>query len=135
MQKKIAVIAGDGVGPEVTQQSIKALNVIAEQYGHQFRYSYCPMGSKAVGKTGDPLPAETIDICLDSDAILVGGVGNSRYDRHHPLGSEQALRKLYRALGLFAEVRPVHSYPALYHLSPLQSKYIEGTDLTVIRTL
>ncbi len=135
MQKKIAVIAGDGVGPEITQQSIKALNVIAEQYGHQFRYSYCLMGSKAVDKTGHPLPADTVDASLNSDAVLLGGVGHPRYDRYHPLSSERALEELHRALGLFTGIRPVKSYPALYHLSPLKSKHIEGVSITVIRGL
>ncbi len=135
MQKKIAVIAGDGVGPEIIQQSIKALNIIAEQYGHQFRYSYCLMGSKAVDRFGTPLPAETIDTCINSDAVLLGGVGNPRYDSHHPLSSEQGLRQLHRELGLFAGIRPVFSYPTLYHLSPLKSNQIERTNLTVIRNL
>lgn len=135
MQKKIAVIAGDGVGPEVAQQSIKALNVIAEQYGHQFYYSYCLMGTKAIAKTGRPLPPETIDSCLNSDAVLLGGLGDARYDHSHPLGPVQSLRELQSALGLFAQIRPVHTYPALYHLSPLKSKHLEGVSFAVVHGL
>ncbi len=80
MKKNIAVIEGDGIGPEVTRQSVKVLDAIAEKFGHEFSYSYCLMGAIAIDKTGTPLPQETIDICLDSDAILFGAIGHPKYD-------------------------------------------------------
>jgi 3-isopropylmalate dehydrogenase len=80
MEKKIAVILGDGIGPEVTQQSIKVLNAIAQRFGHSFEYSYGIMGADAIDKTGNPLPDETIETCLQSDAILFGAIGHPKYD-------------------------------------------------------
>ncbi|MCB0710677.1 MAG: 3-isopropylmalate dehydrogenase, partial [Chitinophagaceae bacterium] len=82
MIKKIAVIEGDGIGPEVTKQSINVLNAIAENYGHQFIYKYGLMGAVAIDKTGNPLPDETIDTCLNSDAILFGAIGHPKYDNN-----------------------------------------------------
>ena len=76
----IAVILGDGIGPEVTQQSIRVLDSLAEQFGHEFSYRYCLMGADAIDKTGSPLPDETVDICMDSDAILFGAIGHPKYD-------------------------------------------------------
>ena len=80
MEKKIAVILGDGIGPEVTNQSIKVLNTIAKQYSHQFSYEYGLMGAVAIDETGNPLPDETIAICKNSDAILFGAIGDPKYD-------------------------------------------------------
>ena len=78
MEKKIAVILGDGIGPEVTNQSIKVLNMIAKQYGHQFSYEYGLMGAVAIDETGNPLPDETIAMCKNSDAILFGAIGDPK---------------------------------------------------------
>ena len=80
MKKKIAVIEGDGIGPEVTRQSVRVLDAIAETFGHEFKYTYCLMGADAIDKTGNPLPDETIEICLNSDAILFGAIGHPKYD-------------------------------------------------------
>ncbi len=80
MQKKIAVILGDGIGPEVTQQSIKVLNTIAKYYSHEFSYQNALMGACAIDETGNPLPDETIQICLNSDAILFGAIGDPKYE-------------------------------------------------------
>jgi isocitrate/isopropylmalate dehydrogenase len=80
MEKKIAVLNGDGIGPEVTAQSIKVLNAIAQEYGHIFHYKEALVGAVAIDKTGTALPSETIDICLDSDAVLFGAVGDPKYD-------------------------------------------------------
>lgn len=137
MKKKIAVIEGDGIGPEVTRQSIKVLNAIAEQYGHEFEYRYCLMGADAIDKTGNPLPDETIAVCLDSDAILFGAIGHPKYDNDPSakVRPEQGLLKLRKSLQLFANIRPVTSYPALQHLSPLKTKNIEGVDFIIFREL
>jgi 3-isopropylmalate dehydrogenase len=137
MQKKIAVIMGDGIGPEVTQQSVKILDAIAQQFGHSFFYTYCLMGADAIDKTGTPLPDETIEICLESDAILFGAIGHPKYDNdpHAKVRPEQGLLKLRKSLGLFANIRPVSTYPSLQHLSPLKSKHLEGVDFIIFREL
>ncbi len=80
MDKKIVVILGDGIGPEVTKQSLKVLDAVAKKFGHEFRYSYGLMGADAIDKTGNPLPEETLEICKDSDAILFGAIGHPKYD-------------------------------------------------------
>ena len=137
MIKNIAVILGDGIGPEVTQQSIRVLDAIAGQYNHQFSYEYCLMGADAIDKTGIPLPDETIEICLESDAILFGAIGHPKYDNDPTakVRPEQGLLKLRKALQLFANIRPVSTYPALHHLSPLKEKQLEGVDFVVYREL
>ena len=137
MQKNIAVILGDGIGPEVTQQSIKALNAIALQFGHEFNYTYSLMGADAIDKTGNPLPDETIEECLNSDAILFGAIGHPKYDNDPSakVRPEQGLLKLRKSLQLFANIRPVSTYPALHHLSPLKSKQLEGVDFIIFREL
>ena len=96
MKKKIAVILGDGIGPEVTEQSIKVLNIIAKQFKHEFSYEHALMGAIAIDKTGNPLPDETIKICLASDAILFGAIGDPKYDNDPTakVRPEQGLLKL-----------------------------------------
>jgi 3-isopropylmalate dehydrogenase len=137
MKKNIAVIEGDGIGPEVTQQSIRVLNAIAESFGHEFNYSYCLMGADAIDKTGSPLPDETIEVCLNSDAILFGAIGHPRYDNDPTakVRPEQGLLKLRKSLQLYANIRPITTYASLHHLSPLKSKNIEGVDFIIFREL
>ena len=137
MQKQIAVIEGDGIGPEVTRQAVKVLNSIASKYGHDFHYTYCLMGAVAIDKTGNPLPDETIEVCLNSDAILFGAIGHPKYDNDPSakVRPEQGLLKLRKSLQLFANIRPVSTYPSLHHLSPLKSKNIEGVDFVIFREL
>lgn len=137
MQKNIVVIEGDGIGPEVTRQSVKILNAIAERFGHEFEYRYCLMGADAIDKTGNPLPDETIEACLASDAILFGAIGHPKYDNDPSakVRPEQGLLKLRKSLQLFANIRPVITYPSLQHLSPLKSKNIEGVDFVIFREL
>jgi 3-isopropylmalate dehydrogenase len=137
MKKNIAVIEGDGIGPEVTRESIRVLNSIAETYNHQFSYTYCLMGADAIDKTGNPLPDETIDVCLKSDAILFGAIGDPKYDNDPTakVRPEQGLLKLRKSLQLYANIRPVATYTALQHLSPLKPKNIEGVDFVIFREL
>src|SRR4051812_8037819 len=137
MNRKIAVILGDGIGPEVTQQSIKVLDAIAQQFGHEFNYTYCLMGADAIDKTGNPLPDETIDVCLNSDAILFGAIGHPKYDNDPTakVRPEQGLLKIRKVLQLFANIRPVSTYPSLHHLSPLKNKQLEGVDFIIFREL
>ncbi|MFI5133554.1 MAG: 3-isopropylmalate dehydrogenase [Chitinophagales bacterium] len=137
MKKKIAVIEGDGIGPEVTRQSVKVLNAVAEKFEHEFNYSYCLLGADAIDKTGSPLPAETIDVCLDSDAVLLGAVGHPKYDNDPTakVRPEQGLLGLRKALQLFANIRPVNTHSSLQFLSPLKAKNIEGVDFIIFREL
>src|SRR6201994_2968413 len=137
MQKNIVVIEGDGIGPEVTRQAIKVLNAVAEKEDHEFTYKYCLMGADAIDKTGNPLPDETIEPCLNSDAILFGAIGHPKYDNDPTarVRPEQGLLKLRKSLQLFANIRPVATYPALQHLSPLKSKNLENVDFIIFREL
>src|SRR5687768_347783 len=137
MKKNIAVILGDGIGPEVTQQSIRILDAVAQTFGHEFTYTHCLMGADAIDKTGNPLPDETIDVCLKSDAILFGAIGHPKYDNNPTakVRPEQGLLKLRKALQLFANIRPVSTYPALHHLSPLKNKQLEDVDFIIYREL
>lgn len=137
VSKNIAVINGDGIGPEVTAQSIKVLNAVAEEFKHQFHYTHCLMGADAIDKTGNPLPDETIEVCLNSDAILFGAIGHPKYDNDPAakVRPEQGLLKLRKSLQLFANIRPVNTYSALHHLSPLKSKQLEAVDFVIFREL
>ena len=137
MKKNIAVITGDGIGPEVTQQSIKVLNAIAEKFDHEFEYTYCLMGAVAIEDTGEPLPNATLEVCLGTDAILVGAIGHPKYDNDPGavIRPQQGLLKLRKTLQLFAHIRPVSLYPSLYNLSPLKNKYVEGVDMLIFREL
>src|SRR5437660_28825 len=137
MNKNIAVILGDGIGPEVTNQSIKVLNAIAEQFHHVFTYHYGLMGADAIDKTGNPLPDETLETCLQSDAILFGAIGHPKYDNDPTakVRPEQGLLKLRKSLQLFANIRPVSTYQSLHHLSPLKSQRLEGVDFVIFREL
>lgn len=133
----IVVIEGDGIGPEVTRQSIKVLNAIGEKFGHEFLYTHCLMGAVAIDKTGNPLPDETIEAALNSDAILFGAIGHPKYDNDPDakVRPEQGLLKLRKSLQLFANIRPISTYESLHHLSPLKTKNIENVDFVIYREL
>jgi 3-isopropylmalate dehydrogenase len=137
MHKNIAVIPGDGIGPEVTKQAIRVLDAIGQQYGHQFYYNYCLMGADAIDKTGTPLPDETLNTCLQSDAILFGAIGHPKFDNdpEAKVRPEQGLLKLRKSLELFANIRPVKSYSSLHHLSPLKANALTGIDFIIFREL
>ena len=137
MKLNIAVLGGDGIGPEVTQQAIKVLNAIAEVYNHEFTYKYMPVGAVAIDDSGNPLPDETLEVCEFSDAILFGAIGDPKYDNDPSakVRPEQGLLKLRKSLGLFANIRPIKAYPTLIEKSPLKKEIIEGTDFTIYREL
>ncbi|OIR03430.1 3-isopropylmalate dehydrogenase [mine drainage metagenome] len=137
MKKNIAVITGDGIGPEVTAQSIRVLDAVAQRYHHEFNYTYCLMGAIAIDQTGNPLPDETIEVCLNSDAILFGAIGHPKFDNNPKakVRPEQGLLKLRKSLQLFANIRPVNTYSVLHHLSPLKEKQLEGVDFIIFREL
>jgi 3-isopropylmalate dehydrogenase len=135
--KRIAVILGDGIGPEVTRQSIRVLDAVGKQFGHTFHYAYGLMGADAIDKTGNPLPDATIETCLQSDAILFGAIGHPKYDNDPTakVRPEQGLLKLRKTLQLFANIRPVSTYATLHHLSPLKDKQLENVDFVIYREL
>ncbi len=137
MIKKITVIEGDGIGPEVTAQSVKILNAIGKRYNHDFKYDYQLMGAIAIDKTGNPLPDETIGSCLNSDAVLFGAIGHPKYDNDPTakVRPEQGLLKIRKSLQLFANIRPVTTYKPLHHLSPLKAKLLEHVDFVIFREL
>ena len=137
MDKNIAVIPGDGIGPEVTRQSIKVLNAVASKYYHNFNFSFGLMGAVAIDKTGDPLPRQTIDLCLKSDAILFGAIGHPKYDNDPSakVRPEQGLLRLRKELQLFANIRPVTTYASLRHLSPLKERHLLDVDFIIYREL
>lgn len=136
MQKKIAILGGDGIGPEVTAQAVKMLNAIAEEFGHQFEYKDALVGAAAIDKTGTALPQETIDICLESDAVLFGAVGDPKFnDPSAKVRPEQGLLGLRKALQLSTNIRPINPYSFLNHLSPVKPRQLEGVDFIIFREL
>lgn len=137
MKLKIAILAGDGIGPEVMAQGVGVLDAIAERFGHEFVYEEALCGACAIDAYGDPYPVCTHEVCMRSDAVLFGAVGSLRYD-HDPslkIRPEDGLLSMRKQLGLFANVRPVSTFPSLFHLSPLKSELLEGVDFVVIREL
>lgn len=137
MKLNIAVLAGDGIGPEVTNQSIKVLNAVAHKFDHTFLFKEALVGAIAIDKTGNPLPEDTLKTCYDCDAILFGAIGDPKYDNNPSakVRPEQGLLQLRKALGLFTNVRPVKAYNELLEKSPLKKDIISGADLTIYREL
>jgi 3-isopropylmalate dehydrogenase len=137
MKKNIGVLFGDGIGPEVTKQAIKVLNAVATRFEHEFTYTYGLIGADAIDQTGSPLPEETVNICLASDAILFGAIGHPKYDNDPTakVRPEQGLLHLRKSLGLFANIRPISTYPSLHHLSPLKEAQLTDTDFVIYREL
>lgn len=137
MKKNIAILPGDGIGPEIVEQAIKVLNAIEKKFNHEFEYTYALIGAAAIDKTGNPYPDETHEICLKSDAILFGAIGDPKYDNDPTakVRPEQGLLKMRSNLGLFANIRPVKSYEALLDASPLKNDRIKGVDFVVVREL
>ncbi len=133
----IAVLDGDGIGPEVIKQGIKVLDQVSKQFGHQFNYTYAPVGAVAIDQTGEPLPEETLALCQASDAIFFGSIGHPRFDNDPTakVRPEQGLLKLRKELGLYANLRPVAGYAQLTHLSPLRPERMKGVDMLIVREL
>ncbi|MGL4363735.1 MAG: 3-isopropylmalate dehydrogenase [Bacteroidales bacterium] len=135
--KKIAVLSGDGIGPEVINEAIKVLNVVSKKHNIEFSFEHALIGAIAIEKTGNPLPDETIEICKNADAVLLGAVGDPKFD-HNPnakVRPEQGLLKIRKTLGLFANVRPIQSYSQLYAISPLKEHLLVDVNFLVYREL
>lgn len=136
MKYTIAVIPGDGIGPEVTNQAKKALDAVAEIYDHVFLYKEAQIGACAIEATGNPLPEETIKICKKADAILYGAIGDPKYsDPSLRIRPEQGLLNLRQELDLFCNINPVRAYDQLIKNSPLRREIIKGTDIVIFREL
>jgi 3-isopropylmalate dehydrogenase len=136
MNADLAVLAGDGIGPAVVAEGIKALEAVAGHFGHRFTYREAPFGGRAIDEFGDPLPEATLELCRTSDAVLMGAVGGPKWsDPSAKVRPEQGLLRLRKELGLFANLRPVRVYPALADASPLRKELLEGVDLLVVREL
>jgi 3-isopropylmalate dehydrogenase len=133
---RIAVLAGDGIGPEVTAEAEKVLSAVGERFGREFVMEYGLVGGAAMDAGSGPLPDETVALCKASDAVLFGAAGDPKYDDPRAKARpEQALLALRKALGLFANLRPVRVYPVLADASPLRPELVEGVDLVVVREL
>jgi 3-isopropylmalate dehydrogenase len=137
MKLKIAVLAGDGIGPEVIDQAVKVSDAIAQKFGHEITWRPALTGAAAIDAVGEPYPDETHEICITSDAVLFGAIGHPKYDNDPSakVRPEQGLLKMRKKLGLFANVRPTFTFPSLLDKSPLKRERIEGTDLVFLREL
>jgi 3-isopropylmalate dehydrogenase len=137
LNKKIAVLPGDGIGPEVCDEAVKVLKAIALKFGHTFHLKSKLVGACAIDVFGEPLPEDTLKTCFDADAILLGAIGDPKYDNDPKatVRPEQGLLKLRKSLGLYANIRPVTAYDNLLEHSPLKIDRIKGTDILIYREL
>ena len=136
MKARIAVLPGDGIGPEVTAEAVRALAAIAARYGHSLELAEAPVGAAAMDAGQEPLPPATLALARDADAVLFGAIGAPKYsDPAAKVRPEQAILGLRQALGLYANLRPVVPQPALHHASPLKEALLGGVDLLIVREL
>jgi 3-isopropylmalate dehydrogenase len=136
MEFNVLTLPGDGIGIEVTREAVRVLNHVCAKFGHTANLSEALLGGIAIHKTGTPFPAETERLCLDADATLMGAVGLPEFDNWPPeKRPERGLLGIRKALGVFANLRPVRSYPALVDSSPLKNHLVDGTDMIIVREL
>ena len=137
MKLKIAVLPGDGIGPEIMTQGLAVLDAIAKKYGHEFSYEEALCGAHTIDEVGDPYPEATHDACMRADAVLFAAVGDLRFDNDptSKVRPEQGLLAMRKKLGLFANIRPVATFDCLLHNSPLKDELLRGADFIVIREL
>lgn len=137
MKKNIAILPGDGIGPEIIEQALKVLKSIEKKFKHEFKYENALVGAIAIDKTGNPYPDETFELCMRSDAILFGAIGDPKYDNdpRAKVRPEQGLLSMRKKLGLYANIRPVTTFKSLIHKSPLKTELVDGVDFMVIREL
>lgn len=137
MEIKIAVLPGDGIGPEIMQQGIAVVDAIAAKFGHKVEYSKALCGAAAIDAVGDPFPENTLKTCLDADAVLFAAVGDPKFDNDPTakVRPEQGLLAMRKKLGLFANIRPVQTFRCLVHKSPLKDEIVSGADFVCIREL
>ncbi|MDE6511044.1 MAG: 3-isopropylmalate dehydrogenase [Muribaculaceae bacterium] len=137
MRLKIAVLPGDGIGPEISRVGVDVMKVVAERFGHDFEFGYGPAGAAAIRATGNPFPEETLKLCKDSDAVLFSAVGDPEFDNNPAakVRPEQGLLAMRKQLGLFANIRPIQTFPGLEDKSPLKREIVEGSDFVCVREL
>ncbi len=136
MLLKIAILPGDGIGPEVTNEAVRVLEAIAATFGHELTLTKKDVGGAALTSSRDPLPQDTLETCLASGAVLLGAVGGPAFDNvSKDLRPERGLLRLRRELGAFANLRPAVCVPALEDCSPLRSEVVRGTDILIVREL
>lgn len=137
MKLNIAILSGDGIGPEIMKQGVAVLDAIAKKCGHEFVYEEAICGAHAIEEVGDPYPESTHDVCMRADAVLFAAVGDLKYDNNPTakIRPETGLLAMRKKLGLFANVRPVETFDCLLHKSPLKDELIRGADFIVLREL
>jgi 3-isopropylmalate dehydrogenase len=135
--KLIAVLPGDGIGPEIMTPALNVVKAIAAKFGHELTYKEAITGACAIDKVGDPYPPETHELCMQADAVLFGAIGHPKFDNdpNAKVRPEQGLLRMRKQLGLYGNIRPVMTFPSLIHKSPLRAELIEGVDFMCIREL
>ncbi len=137
MELKIAVLAGDGIGPEISAEGVKVMKAVCSKFGHQVTFTEALCGVAAIDAVGNPFPEETLKACQDADAVLFSAVGDPRFDNNPnaKVRPEQGLLAMRKQLGLFANIRPVQTFDCLIHKSPLKDELVRGADFVCIREL
>ncbi len=137
MKLKLAVLPGDGIGPEIMEQGLAVARCVCAKYGHELTYDYAICGADAIDKVGDPFPEETYKLCMAADAVLFASVGDPKFDNNPSakVRPEQGLLAMRKKLGLFANIRPVTTFDCLVHKSPLKDELVRGADFICIREL
>ncbi len=136
MRARIAVLGGDGIGPEVIEQGLRCLAALSQRFGHEFQTVELPFGGAAIDRCGDPLPPETLAGCRDADAVLLGAIGGPKWSAPDArMRPEEGLLRLRREMGVYANLRPVQIHPALVDASTLKREVLEGVDLLFVREL
>lgn len=137
MNIHLAILPGDGIGPEIMTQCVAVVNAVAKRFNHNITYTEAICGADAIDKVGDPFPKETLRICQQADAVLFAAVGHPKYDNNptSPIRPEQGLLAMRKQLGLFANIRPIQTFPCMVHKSPLKDELVSGADFVCIREL
>jgi 3-isopropylmalate dehydrogenase len=136
MLLRLTILPGDGIGPEVTDQAVRVLETVSQVFGHELSFTRKPIGGVALRAGNDPLPSDTVESCLNSDAVLLGAVGSPEFDTYPAhLRPEKGLLRLRKELGVFANLRPAVCFPALEDCSPLRAEVVRGTDVLIVREL
>jgi len=137
MKLKIAVLPGDGIGPEISEQGVNVMTAVCNKFGHEVSYTHAICGADAIDKVGDPFPEDTFKICMEADAVLFSAVGDPKFDNNPAakVRPEQGLLAMRKKLGLFANIRPIQTFDCLIHKSPLKDELVKGADFICIREL
>lgn len=137
MKLNLAVLPGDGIGPEIVEQALNVIRAVCTKFGHELHYEEALVGACAIDATGNPYPDSTHELCMRSDAVLFGAIGSPKYDNNpsSTVRPEQGLLAMRKKLGLYANIRPVTTFPSLIHKSPLRADLVEGADFMCIREL